>query len=250
MSETTLGTQPKTPNNRAGYLFPEALVRQFLAYQFDQIQRTVDDPSVTFIEELFHKFGDATAREVKTWWRNHKVPVHMGYTRADTTLPFVTVVNGGEQEKDNEAVLGDYGGQASYGSRDIALLGGGIQRVAQHTRQVLTTSLQHSTRIFVAAGDPNVATYIYHVIWALLMLNKIDFDRYGGMRSLSIAGGDIEHHPELFPEFAYFKVITLSYSSQFDVPQAKQQTSGGVSITLGAFLADVGSVAVDLKAGE
>lgn len=235
MSDTTPGTTPTTPNKRSGFLFSEALVRQFLAAKFYEISQTIDDPNVTFIEELFHKAGDDIVLQIKTWWReNTNIEVSINFPRTDTSMPFVAVVNAGEREKDAETVLGDYGGRAYYGTRNVEVLGG-VQR-AEYTRDLLTVPHQHTISIYVAAEDPNVVTYLYYVVMALLLANKVDFDRYGGMRNLSIAGSDLQHHPELFPEFAFFKVVTLTFDTQFDVPLQPKRTIGGISLSLSAFL--------------
>lgn len=250
MSDNTEGTQPATPNNRTGYLFLEAVIRQFLAYQFQQISKTVDDPNVTFIEELFHKAGEDVVKQLKTWWRtNVEIPVVINYPITALGLPFVAVVNGTEREKSEESYLGDYGGRAHYGKHSVQLEGQNVlmdgvivpddRPRALYTRELLSVPMAHSTKIYIAGVDPNTATYLYHVVMALLLVNKVQFMKYGGMRDLSFSGGDLEYHQELFPESAYFKVITLTYDSNFDVPLAREGTIGGVDVTLHTLLSGV-----------
>lgn len=224
---TTEGTPPATPNNFAGLRFAEPLLRQFLAYQLGEVARTVDDPDVTFVEELYHRFGPEIVKDIKTWYREHtNIPVTINYPRHDIGLPFVSVVNASEQEAEGQQLLGDYGGRQNYG-----VLGGGV---ATHSRAVTMVPQKHVTNIFVATDDQNTTIYLYALVRALLLLNKIDFDKYGGMRNMVVNGADLEFHPELFPEFAYFKVISLVYETDFDLPHAPDNTIGGVDLSLKA----------------
>lgn len=233
--DTTEGTQPVTPNRRTGYLFSEALLRDFISFQLGRVHKTIDDPNVTFIDELFHKYGADVVQQVRDWWRDSpNIPVLINYPRQDMSLPFVCVVNAGEGEKAGEQYLGDFGGTSFYGGSQVASSAGAPP--AKFTRALLSIPMTHQTKIYVAAQEPTLTMYIYHVIYALLLINKIDFDQYGGIRNLVMSGGDIEHHPELFPDFAYFKIITLTYDSNFDVPLQQQTTIGGIDASLSMYL--------------
>jgi hypothetical protein len=216
---------PTTPNNFAGLRFTEPLIRQFLSYQLGEIARTIDDPDVTLIEELYHRFGPDIVRDIKTWFREHtNIAVSINYPRHDIALPFISVVNASEQEADGQQLLGDYGGRQMVG-----VLGGGTA-----SRAVTVVPQKHLTNIFVATSDQNTTIYLYALVRALLLLNKIDFDQYGGMRNMVINGADLEFHPELFPEFAYFKVVSLIYETDFDLPHAPDVVIGGVDLSLKA----------------
>lgn len=245
MSDNTSGTQPATPNNRTGHLFTEDLLRRFLAYQFDQIRQSIDDPTKTFIEELFHKFGDDIVLQIKNWWRETtNLPVAINFPRQDMSLPWVCVVNAGENESP-QAFLGDHGGQAKYGQSQVTLMGGGTAQRATSIRNLLSLPLQHTMKIYVATNDAALTLYLNRVIMALLLVNKTQFDAKGGAQNMVISSGDIEFHPEMFPEFAYFKLITLQYTTVFDVPLSHVGTIGGVAVTLDTFIADVVSSSVN-----
>lgn len=239
-NDNTIGTPPQTPNNRAGYLFAEETLRKFLAYQFDQIHKTIDDPTKTFIEELFHKFGTDVVLQVKQWWRETtNLPVFINFPRQDISLPLVAIVNAGEGEKSGEQYLGDHGGEVGYGETQIAVMGDTPRTIHQSYRQVISLPMQHTLKVYLAANDPTLVLYLNRVVYALLLLNKIDFDRWTGVRNMTLNSSDIEHHPELFPEFAYFKVITMQYDSNFDVPLSHVGTIGGVNVTLYDFMRNV-----------
>lgn len=230
---TTEGTQPKTPNNFAGLRFVEPLIRQFLSYQLGEIAKYVDDPDVTFLEELFNGFdrfmpdGVDIIKDIKTWFRDHpNIQTSINFPRHDISLPFVSVVNGAEQEQAGAQYLGDHGGEAEYG-----VLGGSGPT---HVREVLSIPQAHQTNVYVATSDPNTALYLYTVVRALLLVNKLDFDQQGGMRNLVINGADIEFRPDLFPEFAYFKVLSLNYDTDFDLPLQAHASIGGLDLSLKA----------------
>lgn len=238
---TTEGTPPEIPNNATGPRIPEALLRQFITYQLGQIAARIDDPDVTFIEELFSSHGPGIVKQLKDWFREHpNIPVTINYPRQDIGLPFISVVNGSENEDEGGQYMDDHVGIANYG-----VLGGGTAiettsnlqdpgaGVPQYTREVKSVPYKHSTLIYVASMDVNLTMYLYAIVKALLIVNKFDFDKYGDMRDLVISGRDLEFHPELFPEFAYFKVISLMYNTNFDIPLAPQRTViGGVDVSL------------------
>ena len=88
------------------------------------------------------------------------------------------------------------------------------------------------TNIYVASVDVNLTLYLYLIAKALLLANKFDFDKFVGMRNLKVNGRDLEYHPELFPEFAYFKIISLEYETNFDIPLSQESTIGGLDVGL------------------
>lgn len=248
---TMPGSQPQTPNGFAGELMFEELLRRFLAYQLKMIQENANKPGVTFLDEMFGRWDDDTRLQVKKWFALHtNINVVINYPREDIKLPFIAVVSATENES-GEAYLGDYGGQMLIGRRavqasssiklPINIYGQQLEEpdprpVATHVRQVISIPENHVTRLYIAADDTNVVMAIYAVVKALILVNKMDFDRYAGARNLKMNGGDFEHRPELFPAFAYFKMLTLSYDMNFDVPLSPVQTIGGVDVSFTSYL--------------
>lgn len=241
-----------TPNGFTGDMFFEELLRRFLAFQLKELTRNVNDPNVTFVDELFGRLGDNTRLQVKKWLAEHpNIEVVINYPREDLKLPFIAVVNAEENEKTNEAYLGDDGGWVNIGGRSVEapdtiqgtpnLFGETIAQPdprprATHARQLLSIPESHVTRLYIGTEDVNLTMYLYAIVKALLIVNKLDFDRYVGARNMKINGSDFEHRPEMFPTFAYFKMITLAYDINFDIPLSPVRTIGGVTVSLEAYL--------------
>lgn len=239
-----------TPNGFVGNLFFEELLRQFLAYQFQEIQRDIAAPGVSFFDEMFARFGDDVRLQVKKWFSENKnIPFMINYPRDNMTIPMVCVVNESETEKSAEVYLGDHGGEMLGGSHSVIAssqlpptLYGDIIGIpdnrprATFGRQVVSIPESHTTKIYVATENPNATLYLYSVIKALILINKLDFDRSAGARNMKISGNDFDHKAELFPTFAIFKVLTLEYDMNFDVALESTQTIGGVNVSFGAFV--------------
>jgi hypothetical protein len=243
-----------TPNGFVGYMFFEELLRQFLAYQFKQLTLHVNDPAIQFVDELFGRFGDTVRVQVKKWLASElNITVDVNFPREDMPLPFVCVVNVEENEKSSEAYLGDDGGLMYMGGRSVtasssldvegtlsvfgeAQIEPDTRPRATEVRQLLSVPEARVTRILVGTDDTNTVMYLYVIIKALLMVNKLDLDHHVGARNLRISGSDFTHRPELFPTFVYMKQITLSYDMNFDVALSPMRTIGGVDVTLSSYL--------------
>ncbi len=241
-------TTISTPNAATGNLFFEPLLRQFLSYQLLQLNKNVNDPNVTFVDELFGRYGDDVRLEVKTWLAAAtNIQVLIGFPREDTTLPFISVVSAEDQEKTSEAYLGDHGGILNLGGREVTSSSqlttppnvyGQTQTLpdnrpkATSARYLLSVPEAHTTRLYIATDDVNSTLYLYTIVKALLLVNKMDFDQYGGARNLKMSGADLEHKQDWFPQFAFFKVMTVNYDMNFDVPLSPIGTIGGVNVGL------------------
>jgi len=238
-----------TPNGFAGNMFFEPLVRQFLAYQMRQITANVNDPGVTFIDELFGRMGDVVRLQVKKWLATHPhFAIEINFPREESTLPFVAIVSAEENELSRETYLGDDGGSILLGGRSVEastptiVTAYGEQPAlemrpkATHVRQLLSVPESRVARLYIATDDVNTTLYLYMIIKALILVNKLDFDQHAGVRNLKMSGSDFDHKQELFPTFAYFKVLTLSYDANFDVPLSPVRTIGGVDVSLTTFL--------------
>lgn len=243
-----------TPNGFAGHMFFEPLLRQFLAYQLRQLALNVNDPSVMFIDDLFGRWGDDVLLQVKKWlvvtssWN-----VEINFPREESKLPFLSIVNTQDDELTREAYLSDDGGLMLIGGRSVtassqltlppnvygqAQLEADPRPRATHVRQLVSIPESRVTRLYIATEDVNETLYLYTIVKALLVVNKLDFDKYAGVRNLKLSGSDLEHKQEMFPRFAFWKVLTLAYDTNFDVPLSMQPTIGGFNLTLEAFLAN------------
>lgn len=240
------------PNGFAGDLFFEETLRQFLAFQLKQLSQNAANPGVSFVDDLFSRMGANVRKQVKDFLTTHpNISVEINYPREDIKLPFVAVVNVEESEKSAEAYLGDDGGLMYMGERSVeasssltfipnvygeALAEPDTRPRATHARQLISIPEACVTRIYIGAQEVNIVMYLYAIIKALVLVNKLDFDKYSGARNLKVSGGDLEQRPELFPTFAFFKVITLSYDMNFDVPVSAVRTIGGVDVSLTSYL--------------
>lgn len=243
-----------TPNGATGNMFFEPLLRQFVAYQLKQIAENVNDPSVTFIDELFGRYGDDVRLQVKEWFATRpNISVEINFPREDSKLPFIAVVAAEENEKTNETLLDDHGGEMFIGGRSVTSSSSQVVQTAYTTplaepddrpralqvRRLISIPETRVTRLYIATDDVNLTLYLYTVIKALLVVNKLDFDKYAGARNLKLSGSDFDHKAELFPQFAYFKVLTLAYDMNFDVPLSPTGTIGGVDVS---FTSTIGSL--------
>lgn len=243
-------TEDQTPNGFTGNMFFEELLRQFLKFQFQEIEQNASKPGNTFVDELFSRYGDDVRLQAKKWFITQKnIAVTINYPRDPMTIPFVCIINEDENEKAGEAYLGDHGGVLYQGAHSvqassqlqIPTLYGALNEVddrprAIQARYLLSVPESHVTRVYCATENVNSTLYLYTMVKALLLVNKMDFDRYVGARNMTMGGGDFAHHPELFPDFAYFRVITLNYDMNFDVPLAPNRTIGGVDVSIKRFL--------------
>jgi hypothetical protein len=246
------GSGSTTPNGFTGHMFFEAIVRQFIAYHLKEIQKSCAKPGETFIDELFARYGEEVRRQIKLWFiETTNIGCQITFPRGDMSLPLVCVVNAAESEKTDETYLSDHGGVMYAGKNQVTSSSklttppnvyGEVLNLpddrpkATSARHLISIPENHTTRIYIATDDVNATVYLYTVIKALLVVNKLDFDKYAGARNLKLNGGDIEHKPELFPQFAFFKVLDLSYDQNFDVALAKDQTIGNINVSLSAFL--------------
>ena len=241
----------QTPNGFTGDLFFEELLRQFLKYQLQTILKNAMEPGNTFIDELFSRYGDDVRLQAKKWFTTQQnIGITINYPRDSMTIPFICIINEDESEKSDEAYLGDHGGVLYQGEHSVqaasqlqtpSVYGTPLNIVddrprATQARFLLSVPESHITKVYVATENVNSTLYLYTVVKALLLVNKLDFDKYGGARNLKMNGGDFEHKSELFPDFAYFRVLTLMYDMNFDVALAPDRTIGGVDVTLKRFL--------------
>lgn len=240
-----------TPNGFTGNMFFEPLLRQFFAYQLKQLSQNVNDPNVTFVDELFGRMGDTVRLQVKTWLATHPGwNIDINFPREDAKLPLIAIVTAQDDELTSGTYLGDDGGVMLMGEHDVQSssqlsVGTNVygQRIAAvderpratQARFLLSVPQSHMTRIYIATEDVNETLYLYIILKALLLVNKLDFDKYCGARNMKLSGSDFEHKQEMFPQFAFAKILTIAYEMNFDVALSPVKTIGGVDISLTSF---------------
>ena len=235
-----------TPNGFTGDLFFEELLRKFLAAMFIKISQQAADPNVQIIDEMFARYGDEIRLQVRNWFiANTNIKVVINYPKLDIGLPFVAVVNANEAETD-KPYIGDYGGAMTMGADDVTssttavgLFGRPLtdeRPKATGYRKMISVPEIKTTQIWVGTDDPNSTLYLYTITKMLLILNKMDFDKYVGARNMRLSGSDLQHHPEFLPQMVYMKQLTLNYEMNFDIPLARQNVVPSASVSLADFL--------------
>jgi len=246
---TTASTLP-TPNSSTGFMYFEPVLRQFLAYQLKQIIANVNDPGITFIDEMFARWGDDVRLQIKKWLATTgNISVDINFPQEHMTLPLIAVVSAEDNEKTAEAVLGDFGGTLYIGGSQVTksnpqTLPPNVygqaealpddRPLAMEARYLLSVPEARITRLYIATDDADSVLYLYTIVKALLIVNKLDFDQFVGVRNLKLNGGDLEHRQDLLPQFAYMKQLTLSYDTNFDVPTSPTGTIGGMNVSITA----------------
>lgn len=240
-----------TPNAFAGALFFEDILRKFFAYQFVQISKLANDPVQSPIDDLFGRYGEDIRAQIKLWFTEHtNIVCVINWPKLDFATPFVGIVNASEQEAP-QAYLGDYGGLVNSGAHSVqasstlatkpdvygqAILLPDNRPRATHVRKLLSIPENRTINIYIGTADPNSTIYVYTVVKMLLLRNKIDIDKYAGVRNLKVSGGDLQWNQELLPELTYMKQLTLQFEANFDVPMPATTTIHGVNTSLAVFL--------------
>ena len=213
----------RIPGELSGAPAPEAVFRQFFAYNLFNLSKTVDEPDNTFFEELFSQYGVGEVKRIKTWFRDHpNIQVNMSWPRQDVSLPYVSVVNAGEVEAEGEwrSWLDDYGGEANFG---------------EYTRRLKSIPEKMTIQVLVGANDPQLTIYLTSVLKAVLLVNKEQFEKFANIHNLSYSIRDLDSMESLSPEFAYMKTLTITFDTTFDVPLDPVRTKiGGVNVSLKA----------------
>lgn len=234
-----------TPNSFVGDLFFEELLRKFLTSMYQLISKKAADPNVQLIEEMFARLGADIQKQIRDWFvANTNIKVVINYPRTDIGAPFVSIVNANENETD-KPYLGDYGGAMMIGANDVqasstavGLYGEAIvdeRPRATAYRKLLSVPEAHTTQLWIGTDDPNTTLYLYVVTKMLLILNKMDFDKYVGARNIRLSGSDLQHHPEFMPQMIYMKQLTVNYDMNFDIPLERQGIIAGVDLTFSGF---------------
>lgn len=239
----------QTPNAAVGYLFFEDALRKFLAERLRELSLRGTGPENVFIDEMFARFGDDVRLQVKKWFATTtNIDVVINYPKDDTHVPFIAVVNSRESEATQQTYLGDDGGILYQGAASVESASQETVRTlygevpvpdprprALQARQLVSIPENRALSLYIATDDPNSTMYLYYIVKALIITHKLLFDRFFGVRNMRLSGADLQHRPELFPQFVYMKVITLEYESNFDVALSPKTTIAGAELSLSTF---------------
>jgi hypothetical protein len=194
-------------NTPSGMRIPEFVFRQLIGWAIQQVRKTVDDPK-NVVDELFAMVGDDTIKQIKDWLRsNENLFLDVSWPRDDISLPAIIVEPQGEQEDTANALLGDLAGTAEMGRFGDA---------NPSMRPQFAVPELHTTNIYIASQDDRLTLFLYTLVKFILLSNKDQLTQWYDIHNLSIGGQVLEHDPQMFPTFGYFRMLTLSYLCLFD----------------------------------
>ncbi len=200
-------------NTPSGMRIPEFAFRQLIGWAIQQVRNTVDDPK-NVVDELFAMVGDDTIKQIKSWLRSKdKLFLDVSWPRDDISLPAVVVEPQGEQEDTSNTLLGDLAGTAEMGRFGDAI---------PSMRPQFAIPELHTTNIYIASQDDRLTLFLYTLVKFILLSNKDQLTQWYDIHNLSISGQVLEHDPQMFPTFGYFRLLTLSYLCLFDFNGAQE----------------------------
>ena len=193
-------------NQPAGMRIPEFVFRQLIGWGLQQVRNTVDNPN-NLVDELFAMVGDDTIKQIKSWLRERSnLYLDVSWPKDDISLPAIVVEAQGEQEDTSNALLGDVAG-----SMDRGRFGG-----TPTMRPQFAIPETHTTNIYIASQDDRLTLFLYTLVKFILVSNKDQLTQWYDIHNLSVSGQVLEHDPQMFPTFGYFRMLSLSYLCLFD----------------------------------
>jgi hypothetical protein len=194
-------------NQPAGMRIPEFIFRQLISWSIQQVRNNVDMPKNNLVDELFAMAGADVIKQIKDWLRGHaNLFIDTSWPKDDATLPAIVIENQGEQEDTSNALLGDVAGMMSYGR-----FGG-----AETSRMHFAVPEQHVTNIYIATTDDRLTQFLYTLVKFILLSNKDQLTQWYDIHNLVLSGQVLDHDPERFPTFTYFRMLTANYLCLFD----------------------------------
>lgn len=201
-----------------GAMLPERVLYEVMKVGFNAIQ--LDQG---LIDDLLWKLDSAAREDIKTYFANHKVTVRQTFPKEGITFPIVVVSNGTEEEPPQSDLIGDF----MHGDFDVALTQG---------TEVVGTANQSRYNIFLLGGnDSNLVMWMYYLAKAMCLVNRDTIARHG-MHNVIFTGQDVNLREDLFPEFTYARVLTLSCLNYFSVLLTERVAN---SIEVNVFTEDV-----------
>lgn len=190
----------------SGAKMPEYTIRQLLGAVMRQLRETVDEPN-GILDELFKSVGAEALRQIKGFVREHpNIPVQVNWPRHDLHLPWICVLNQGEQEEKDFAFLGDRGGTVTLGT-----FGG-----RKTSRPQLIVGERRSLEIVVGTQDPDLTMYLHYIVKRAIFVNKMALIEHADVQNLMVSGRDLSLDSSVYPTFGYFKSVSLQFQTTFD----------------------------------
>jgi hypothetical protein len=200
-------------NQPAGMRIPEFVFRQLIGWAIGQVRKTVDDPK-NVVDELFAMVGDDTIKEIKAWLReSNNLFLDVSWPKDDISLPAIVVEPQGESEDTSNALLGDMAGGEAWGR-----FGDSVPTA----RYQFAIPENHTTNIYIASTNDRLTLFLYTLVKFILLSNKDQLTQWYDIHNLSLSGQVLEHDPQMFPTFGYFRQLTLSYLCLFDFNGAQE----------------------------
>lgn len=200
-------------NTPSGMRIPEFVFRQLIGWAIQQVRKTVDDPK-NVVDELFAMVGDDVIKQIKSWLRsNENLFIEVSWPREASSLPGIVIEPQGEQEDTTNTLLGDLAGTAEMGRFGDA---------NPSMRPQFAVPELHTTNIYIASQDDRLTLFLYTLVKFILLSNKDQLTQWYDIHNLSIGGQVLEHDPQMFPTFGYYRMLTLSYLCLFDFNGASE----------------------------
>lgn len=193
-------------NAIAGMDIPEHTIRHLIGAYLTWVRETVDDPKSVLIE-LFKQIGPEPLRQVRGFFREHSnIQVQVNWPHVDQSLPWVAIINQGEQENAEHAYLGDRAG--------IEYMGGGSERMTAKERLAIAES--RVIEVVIGTLNPDLTMYLHYLIKRAILVNKYVLIANTDMQNLMVSGRDIEMDQSQLPTNGYYKSLSLNFDTTFD----------------------------------
>jgi hypothetical protein len=133
----------------------------------------------------------------------------------DVSLPFITIINQGEQEAESSTLLGDAASDSylSTGTNGLMLT------------QTKAVPLDVVTNVYVGSNDEELTMYLYNIVRYIFLSNKLPLSQLYDIHNLVVNGQPLEYDPEMQPVRAFYRVIQLRYLTMFDWSMSEEAAS-------------------------
>lgn len=193
-------------NQASGARLPEYVIRELVASCLVDFRDHADEPD-NALNELFRNLSGEALKQIKAFFREHKnIPVVVNWPSDDQHLPWVAVVNQGEMEDRERAVLGDRLGQWRRG-----VVSGGRQT----QRERLGIFETHDVDIIVGTQDPNLTMFLHYAVKRAVLFNKQTLIAYADVQNLVVSGRDLSRDAYVLPA-GFYKAMSLQFDTTFD----------------------------------
>jgi hypothetical protein len=201
------------PPQKAKIVAPEILLQRALSVGFADL---INPLTPGKIEELFKGYSDANTfgtsiiDDVKAFLfartnpGQSPVKIAVNFPRSPISYPHVAIVLAGAQEDQEHDVLDDY-------------IEDEEDETSSNAVEVHGIAERQTFNILILSQDANLTLYLWIIVKAILVLNRVEFTRRG-MQNILYGGNDVALDPTQFPEFAYGRMVTLSCLTYFRVP--------------------------------